>query len=120
MLLRTAVALLSVASGWAPIQDPFKPRHKPKPKPMRTGLASWYALHGTGACGVGDVQGGYRFASLFLRCGTRIRICHGSRCVVAAMSDHGPYVGGRTFDLNRNLRGVLACSDLCWVRWRLA
>jgi len=84
---------------------------------MHTALASYYSDHGTGACGVGDVQSGYRFASLILRCGQRIRICH-ARCVTAVMSDHGPYVGGRTFDLNVALRDATGCSDLCWVRWR--
>jgi len=94
------------------------PKPKPKPQPMSTALASWYAEHGTGACGVDDVQSGYRFASLILACGTRVRFCHGARCVTATMADHGPYITGRTFDLNANLRAVLACPDLCTVRWR--
>jgi hypothetical protein len=68
---------------------------------MNTATASWYALDGPGACGMG-AQSGLRFASLILRCGQRIRICHRG-CVTATMADHGPYVGGRTFDLNVNL-----------------
>lgn len=90
-----------------------------RPPPMRTALASWYEEHGTGACGVGDVQSGYRFASLFLRCGTHVRFCHAGRCVTATMSDHGPYITGRTFDLNGPLKVALACPDLCWLQWRL-
>ena len=35
------------------------------------------------------------------------------------MSDHGPYVTGRTFDLNNNLRLALGCAGVCWVRWTL-
>jgi hypothetical protein len=93
--------------------------HKPKPKPpMQTALASYYTDHGTGACGVGDVQDGYRFASLFLSCGTRVVFCYRS-CATATMSDHGPYVAGRTFDLNANLKYGIGCSDLCNVRWRI-
>ena len=76
--------------------------------------------HGTGACGVGDVQSGYRFASLFLSCGTRILFRHGRNTVTATMSDHGPYVSGRTFDLNGNLKAAIGCSDLCTVRWGYA
>jgi hypothetical protein len=91
--------------------------HKPKP-PMQTALASYYTDHGTGACGVGDVQSGYRFASLFLSCGTRVMFCYNG-CATAVMSDHGPYVAGRTFDLNANLKYGIGCSDLCSVRWRI-
>jgi hypothetical protein len=86
---------------------------------MSSALASYYTDHGTGACGVGDVQSGYRFASLFLRCGTVVRFCFNG-CVDAIMSDHGPYVAGRTFDLNANLKYGIGCSDLCSVRWRIA
>jgi hypothetical protein len=87
-------------------------------RPMHTALASWYSDHGPGACDVGDVQEGYRFASLFLACGTQVRFCYMS-CVTATMSDHGPYISGRTFDLNVNLRSALGCPDLCEVRWRV-
>jgi hypothetical protein len=117
-----ATALAVIASGLPArpvVRDPF-PRHQ-RPRaapPMQPALASWYALDGPGACGYG-AQGGLRFASLFLRCGTRIRICR-RRCVTATMSDHGPYVANRLFDLNRNLRDAIGCLDLCWVKWRLA
>lgn len=84
---------------------------------MSHAVASWYNIDGTGSCGVGSVQAGYRFASLILRCGAVIRICH-IGCVDATMSDHGPYVSGRTFDLNVNLRDAISCSDICDVRWR--
>ena len=40
--------------------------------------------------------------------------------VTATMSDHGPYVAGRTFDLNAALKAALGCSDLCVVRWGYA
>jgi hypothetical protein len=123
-----AKALAVLASGsWAPVapdptpvHDPLPPRHhrRPPPPPLRPALASWYGEHGPGACGVDDVQSGYRFASLILRCGTRIRICRVG-CVTATMADHGPYVAGRTFDLNVNLRNAIGCGDLCSVRWRL-
>jgi hypothetical protein len=97
------------------------PSPKPPPPPTpNIALASWYAEHGTGARGVGDVQSGLRFASLFLSCGTRIRFRHGASTVTATMSDRGPYVAGRTFDLNAALKAALACSDLCVVKWGYA
>jgi hypothetical protein len=108
----------------APIGKPTPQRRsarrprRPAP-PMQTAYASYYIEHGTGACGVGDVQIGYRFASLILRCGTRVRFCRGRSCATAAMSDHGPYVAGRTFDLNANLRSALQCAGLCWVQYRV-
>ena len=115
MTALVAQALAVVASGgWAPLRH----HRPPAAPPLRSALASWYADDGPGACGYG-AQGGLRFASLILRCGTRIRICHRG-CVTATMSDHGPYVAGRTFDLNVNLRNAIGCGDLCTVRWRLA
>lgn len=127
-LLVKALAVLASGS-WAPVpapdpapvRDPF-PRHhrrhpRPDPAPLRTALASWYADAGPGACGYG-AQTGLRFASLILSCGARIHICHAG-CVTATMSDHGPYVAGRTFDLNVNLRDAIGCGDLCSVRWRV-
>ena len=87
--------------------------------PMHPAIASWYDQSGPGACNLpGGAQTGYRFASLILRCGTRIRIC-ARRCVTAVMADHGPYVAGRTFDLNVNLRSAIGCGGLCDVRWRI-
>jgi hypothetical protein len=116
-----AAVVMSAVAVWVPAPE-VKHRHRHKhrpPPPMRSALASWYALHGGGACGVHDVQDGYRFASLILRCGARIRICH-RRCVTATMADRGPYINGRTFDLNYALKTALGCPDLCWVKWRLA
>ena len=84
---------------------------------MAGAVASWYDLGGNGACGIA-AQAGLRLASLILPCGAWIRICHGSRCADAQMADHGPYIAGRTFDLNANLRDALRCGGICYVRWR--
>lgn len=91
------------------------------PTPAMNGpvLASYYDLSGDGACGA-PAQSGYQFASLILPCGTRIVICNGSTCVTATMNDHGPYVAGRTFDLNVALKDALGCGGLCEVTWRPA
>lgn len=85
---------------------------------MPYAVASWYDTEGVGACGFGTVQSGYRFASLILPCGAVARFCHGSLCIDGVMSDHGPYIAGRTFDFNVNMRNALACGGICTVRWR--
>lgn len=86
--------------------------------PMYGAIASWYDTEGTGACGYGTVQTGYRFASLILPCGAIAEFCHGSVCIEGEMSDHGPYVAGRTFDFNVNMRAALGCGGVCYVTWR--
>lgn len=44
--------------------------------------------------------GALSFASFAVPCGTRVRFCLHDRCVTATRRDSGPYVAGRTFDLN--------------------
>ena len=126
-LVAKALAVIA-SSSWvpvapdpAPVRDPMPHHHRrprPDPPPTQTALASWYDQDGPGACGYG-AQTGLRFANRTLRCGTRVVICHAG-CVTAIMSDRGPYVAGRLFDLNANLRRAIGCPDLCTVHWRLA
>lgn len=80
-------------------------------------VASWYDDGGTTACGF---HASYGFASLILPCGARVQIRGPGGTVTATMQDHGPYVAGRTFDLNPALKAALGCSDLCDVTWRPA
>lgn len=83
----------------------------------RLALASWYEDGGTTASGTHYAMG---FASLMFgsRWGKAITFCYSGRCVVGHLDDHGPYVGGRDFDLGGDLRSALGCPDLCTVRWR--
>ncbi|HEY2201101.1 MAG TPA: hypothetical protein VGH56_04380 [Solirubrobacteraceae bacterium] len=111
-------AATHVAHHFVPNQPAADPAPAPAPA-MQSALASYYDLSGTGACGA-PAQSGYQFASLILPCGARIVICNGSTCVTATMDDHGPYVAGRTFDLNVNLKDALGCDGLCDVTWRPA
>jgi hypothetical protein len=39
-------------------------------------------------------------ATFLVPCGARVRVCYRARCVVATRWDSGPYVRGRTLDLN--------------------
>jgi hypothetical protein len=93
----------------------WKERRNP---PMSSAIASWYDTEGVGACGYGTVQTGYRFASLILPCGATARFCHGAVCIVGEMADHGPYVAGRTFDFNVNMKNALGCGGVCSITWR--
>ncbi len=79
-------------------------------------VASWYDDGGSTGCGF---HASYGVATFVGPCGSRVQICNGSNCIVATRDDSGPYVGGRTFDLDPAARAALGCSDLCAVTWRL-
>ena len=83
--------------------------------PMNGALASWYYDGGNTGCGF---HASFGVATLVAPCGSRFRICNGSACIVATRDDSGPYVGGRTFDLNQTSRAALGCAGLCTVAWR--
>jgi rare lipoprotein A len=67
-------------------------------------VASWYYDAGQTACGF---HAGYGVASKSLPCGTRVTFSYGGRSVVAVVDDRGPYVAGRTYDLNQNTAATL-------------
>ena len=93
--------------------------HKPTSPKMETALASWYVDSGETASGRHYPLG---FASLILgdQWGKRVLFCYGRRCAIGNLDDHGPYISGRTFDLNPALKATLGCPDLCVLRWRIA
>jgi hypothetical protein len=79
-------------------------------------IASWYYDAGTTGCGF---HARYGIATLIgVPCGGRVRLCHGGVCVTATRDDSGPYVAGRSFDLDPATRAALRCPDLCAVEWR--
>lgn len=89
---------------------------------MQSALASWYEDSGETASGshaelgfahLGAGEGEYPGMAM----GTRVEFC-AARCATGTMDDHGPYVGGREFDLGPALKSALGCSDLCHVTWR--
>jgi hypothetical protein len=67
-------------------------------------IASWYYDGGNTACGF---HAFYGVANTSLPCGTKVTFRHGSREVTATVDDRGPYVGGRTWDLNQNTAAAL-------------
>lgn len=62
-------------------------------------VASWYYDAGNTACGF---HATYGVANKTLPCGTKVTLSYGGRTVVATVDDRGPYVYGRTFDLNQD------------------
>lgn len=70
----------------------------------RQTIASWYDDGGNTACGF---HAYYGVANVGLPCGTRVNFVYGGRRVQAVVDDRGPYVGGRSWDLNQNTAGAL-------------
>jgi hypothetical protein len=62
-------------------------------------VASWYYDAGSTACGF---HATYGVANKTLPCGTKVTLSYGGRTVVATVDDRGPYVYGRSYDLNQN------------------
>jgi rare lipoprotein A len=62
-------------------------------------VASWYDDAGNTACGF---HATYGVANKTLPCGTKVTLSYGGHTVVATVDDRGPYVYGRSFDLNQN------------------
>jgi rare lipoprotein A len=81
------------ASGGAGMLDQFEPT-----------VASWYEDGGSTACGF---HAGYGVANRTLPCGTKVRFRHAGHSVTATVDDRGPYVYGRTFDLNQTTAAAL-------------
>jgi rare lipoprotein A len=67
-------------------------------------VASWYEDGGSTACGF---HAGMGVANKSLPCGTKVTFRYGGHTVTATVDDRGPYVGGRTWDLNQNTAGAL-------------
>jgi Lytic transglycolase len=72
-------------------------------------FASWYDDGGSTACGF---HAYYGVANLSLPCGAKVSFAYGGRAVTAVVDDRGPYVGGRTWDLNQNTAGALGVGGV--------
>ena len=83
----------------------------------RPTVASWYQDGGSTGCGY---HAGLGVANRTLPCGTKVRLRHGGRAVTATVDDRGPYVGGRSYDLNQNTAAALGFAGVgtIWVSVR--
>jgi hypothetical protein len=75
-------------------------------------VASWYSDGGSTACGF---HARFGVANRTLPCGTKVTIAYHGRSVVATVDDRGPYVAGRTYDLNQNTAGALGMYGVATV-----
>ncbi|HUY60162.1 MAG TPA: septal ring lytic transglycosylase RlpA family protein [Solirubrobacteraceae bacterium] len=75
-------------------------------------VASWYDDAGNTACGF---HATYGVANKTLPCGTKVTLSYGGRTVVATVDDRGPYVYGRSFDLNQNTAHYLGMWGVAQV-----
>jgi rare lipoprotein A len=75
-------------------------------------VASWYDDAGNTACGFHSTYG---VANKTLPCGTKVTLSYGGRTVVATVDDRGPYVYGRSFDLNQNTARYLGMWGVAQV-----
>ena len=74
--------------------------------------ASWYSDGGATACGF---HATYGVANLSLPCGTKVTFIYHGHKVTATVDDRGPYVSGRTWDLNQNTAGALGFGGVAPV-----
>jgi len=75
-------------------------------------IASWYYDAGNTACGF---HATYGVANRTLPCGTKVTISYGGRSVVATVDDRGPFVYGRSVDLNQNTARALGMDGVAQV-----
>jgi rare lipoprotein A (peptidoglycan hydrolase) len=103
----TGAMLVALAGG------SHRQRHQPA---MEYAVASWYYDAGRTASGW---HAYYGVANLFLAFGTRVLVAFHGRSVEAVVDDRGPYVYGRTFDLNENVAQALGFSGVQEVAYRI-
>jgi len=88
----------------------WRVRYLERHHPWSTAVASWFDDSGGTACGMHYLRG---LASRTLGCGQAVHLCFRGACEVAYVEDRGPFVDGRTFDLNPGARDAINCTDLC-------
>jgi rare lipoprotein A (peptidoglycan hydrolase) len=115
MRLTVAIKLLTAFISSLALQFP---NHLVSLSHMRTSYASWYEDAGATASGRHYHFG---FAALIFgnQWGKRVRFCYRHSCVTGRLDDHGPYVHGRTFDLNQNIAGALGFEGVHKVKWKV-
>ena len=87
-----------------------------------TALCSWYGrgFHGrTTASGTVYDQDGFTTAHKTLPFGTVILLAYQGRGVIVTVTDRGPFIEGREFDLSRAAFSALADTSmgLIWAEW---
>lgn len=76
---------------------------------FQAAVASWYYDAGSTACGF---HAYYGVANKTLPCGTRVTFEYHGRSLTATVDDRGPYIVGRTWDLNQNTAAALGFTGV--------
>ena len=117
--LMWAMILLTGAIGLATV---WTQNASARPTSWNTSTASVYDGQGIGgrvAC-LGYWPGGYAVAHRRLPCGTRVRFLYRGRKVTARVWDRGPFIAGRTFDLDVAVQRRLGFPfGVAQVKWRI-
>ncbi len=82
------------------------------------GTASWYRDDGLKtACGF---RAKFGVAHRTLPCGTKVTFWHDHHTIVATVDDRGPYVTGRTWDLDERSAKALRVPGVSpvWAKWK--
>lgn len=79
---------------------------------MTAAVASWYYDEGDTACGF---HAEYGVANKTLPCGTRVMLHYGGRSVIATVDDRGPFVYGRSYDLDQRTASALGMWGVATV-----
>jgi rare lipoprotein A len=79
---------------------------------MTPAVVSWYYDEGNTACGF---HARYGVANRTLPCGSRVQLEYGGRVVTATVDDRGPFVTGRTFDLDQATAAALHMDGVATV-----
>jgi rare lipoprotein A (peptidoglycan hydrolase) len=79
-------------------------RHALRVVTMSPTVASWYYDEGNTACGF---HAEYGVANKTLPCGTKVVLRYGGRSITATVDDRGPFVYGRSFDLDQRCASAL-------------
>lgn len=90
--------------------------------PVRYAVASWYDDAGGTACGFHATYGVASPAVVYAAqtvCGEHVVFYYHGRSVEATVDDAGPFIPGRSWDLNQNTAGALGFSGVDTVGYRL-
>ena len=90
-------------------------------KEYQTAIASYYTVASSSSLTAsGEVfrDNGYTVAHKTLKFNTRLEICHNG-CVEVIVSDRGPYIEGRDFDLSKIVKDSIGCGDICKIKYKI-
>jgi hypothetical protein len=87
-------------------------RHALRVVVMTPTVASWYYDQGNTACGF---HAQYGVANKTLPCGTKVMLHYAGRSITATVDDRGPFVYGRSYDLDQRTASALGMWGVATV-----